>query len=233
MSNFTFISRTMLFISGWEVKKKKPYSLRNFPNSTLVRIYFLRWLSSIASAVWLEYMVAVCSKKRCLKARWYFLKIASIASKSRCSSSSRGIISVYLGYCINLYKKPSSLSWAYPICPRSKLVIYSYFFTFNFFFYSINCFFIYNACLPYSSCFRFSTILWNSFIRFSGPLSLLLKLNWEVTLLLWIMDYSILFTTFCLYSSECSTCSSLVISKRRFSKSSSCLLPILWLFSLM
>lgn len=131
---------------------------------------------------------------------------------------------------MSLSRKPYSLSCASPICPLSKFVISSSFLTFIFFFSSNRCFFIYMALRSYSSCLRRSAMAWNYLVRFSGPFNLKAEVL-DCALLLLSMDSSKPADTFLLNSSECSTCSSLVIPNLLLSSYSRGLLPILWLLS--
>lgn len=134
---------------------------------------------------------------------------------------------------INFSKKPSSLIWASPICPLRRLVISSSFLTLIFFFSSIKFLLISRAFLSSSSCFLFSIINLKSLAMFSGALILvLMTVAWECTLLFLTIDSSRFASAFCLYSSENSSCSSLVTSNRFASSSYSFLLPTLWLLSL-
>lgn len=178
-------------------------------------------------------MVLVYCKKRCLSTLWYFLSTASIASTSLFSSSSIWTSVIYFCSWINFSRKPSSLIWAYPIWPLSKFTIYNYFLTLCFFFSSSICFFAYCYFFYSSSCFRFSTILCNDFVKFSGPLSLWIMLvAWECTLLFLIREDSYIpASTFCLYSSAYSFCSFFGTSNFLIKISSNFLLPILWLCS--
>jgi hypothetical protein len=102
---------------------------------------------------------------------WYLLKMSCADYKWMSSIKSWGIIYTYAVYFINLFQKPSYLSWASPSPnpPFIRFIFYNYFLYNIFLSSSYFFFFIYSYCLIYSSLFRFYTIYWNYFFKCSGP----------------------------------------------------------------